>query len=110
MPNRPPHQTLIQEPLIQLLKKSASRSSALAGAMAPPAPKLGTGHGAREHSVVSRTAFERASDQPAEVIRIRYDNYSNLVAMGVIKVNRPYPHRPDPFPDSQAGYVPDPRR
>lgn len=97
-------------PAEQSREKSSSRNSALASAIPQPAPKLGTGHGAREHSVVSRTTFERANNQPDEVIRIRYDNYSNLVAMGVIRVNRPYPHRPDPFPESQAGYVPDPRR
>ncbi len=94
----------------QSQEKSTNRSSALAGAMSPPAAKLGTGHGERENSQVSRTSFERASDQPAEIIRIRYDNYSNLVAMGVIQPNRTSPRRPDPFPDSQAGYVPDPRR
>jgi hypothetical protein len=94
----------------QSQEKSANRSSSLAGAASPPAAKLGTGHGERENSQVSRTAFERASDQPAEIIRIRYDNYSNLVAMGVIQPNRSSPRRPDPFPDSQAGYVPDPRR
>lgn len=90
----------------QSQEKSNNRSSALS----PPAAKLGTGHGERENSQVSRTAFERASDQPAEIIRIRYDNYSNLVAMGVIQPSRSSPRRPDPFPDSQAGYVPDPRR
>jgi hypothetical protein len=94
----------------QSVEKSANRSSAIAGAVSPPTPKLGTGHGERENSQVSRTTFERASDQPAEIIRIRYDNYSNLVAMGVIQPSRSSPSRPDPFPDSQAGYVPDPRR
>jgi hypothetical protein len=67
--------------------------------------KLGTGHGEREHAPVSRTAFERASAQPDEIVQVRYDSRANLVAAGVI-VDAPWPRwgRPDPFP----GYVPDP--
>ena len=73
---------------------------------AQPAPKLGTGHGEREVSYVEHTTFDRLSDQPNEVIRIRYDSYENLVAMGVIRA--PLPARPDPFPDAPQRYVPDP--
>lgn len=65
--------------------------------------KLGTGHGEREWSPVERTAFERASAQPAEVVQIRYDSHANLVAAGVI-ASPPRWGTPDPFP----GYVPDP--
>jgi hypothetical protein len=67
--------------------------------------KLGTGHGEREHSPVSRTAFERATARPEELVQVRYDSHANLVAAGVI-VDAPWPRwgRPDPFP----GYVPDP--
>ncbi|HET6604129.1 MAG TPA: hypothetical protein VFG21_07935 [Xanthomonadaceae bacterium] len=69
---------------------------------------LGTGHGQREWSPARRTAFERATRAPAEVVAIRYDSHANLVAMGVIP--RPWqrwPRRePQPFP---AGFVPDPR-
>jgi hypothetical protein len=76
------------------------------------APKLGTGHGGRETSVVSNTSFERASSAPAEVIRIRYDSRENLVGMGVLRDWRSPRHdtRPDPFPESRVGqgYVPDP--
>jgi hypothetical protein len=75
--------------------------------------KLGTGHGAREYDSVTRTNFERASSAPAEVIRIRYDSYANLVAMGVIRDHhRPHDRSPNPFPDSfgNNGYVPDPPR
>ena len=76
--------------------------------------KLGTGHGAREESVVEQTSFERLQERPNEVIRIRYDSRANLVAMGVIRLPRDsYPPRPspDPFPDSAvASYVPDPAR
>ena len=68
------------------------------------AEKLGTGHGEREYSPITHTAFERASSQPSEVVQVRYDSYANLVAAGVIGRPRP-PVVPEPFP----GYVPDPR-
>jgi hypothetical protein len=70
--------------------------------------KLGTGHGARETSDVEDTEFDRASANPGEVIRIRYDSLANLVAMGVISGRPPLPPRPNAFPDSPARYVPDP--
>lgn len=73
-----------------------------------PAPKLGTGHGQRERSYVTHTEFERESNSPAEVIRIRYDSYANLLAMGVLQPARPAHPRPNPFPDGAIGYVPDP--
>ncbi len=81
-------------------------------ARAQGAPKLGTGHGGRETSVVSNTSFERASSAPVEVIRIRYDSHENLVGMGVLRDWRSPRHdtRPHPFPESRVGqgYVPDP--
>jgi hypothetical protein len=64
--------------------------------------KLGTGHGEREYAPIARTAFERATSQPAEIVQVRYDSHANLVASGVIAPRRALP---DPFP----GYVPDPR-
>jgi hypothetical protein len=73
-----------------------------------PAPKLGTGHGERERSYVTNTEFERESSSPAEVIRIRYDSYANLLALGVVQPPRPAYPRPNPFPDGAIGYVPDP--
>jgi hypothetical protein len=73
-----------------------------------PAPKLGTGHGERERSYVTNTEFERESNSPVEVIRIRYDSYANLLAMGVLQPPRPAYPRPNPFPDGAIGYVPDP--
>lgn len=80
-------------------------------ALAEPMARLGTGHGERESSWVTTTRFERAGQQPDEVIRIRYDSRENLVALGVI----PAPYRPpllpkaDPFPQSEhSAYVPDP--
>ncbi len=75
-----------------------------------PAPKLGTGHGARESSYVNHTEFERMQSQPNEVIRIRYDSLDNLFAMGVIKRPRPAAPAINPFPVSPGSqYVPDPR-
>jgi len=73
------------------------------------APKLGTGHGEREVSYVNHTEFARLQPQPNEVIRIRYDSFDNLVAMGIVA--RPHPTLPagNPFPASGAEqYVPDP--
>ncbi len=77
--------------------------------MAPaPAPRLGTGHGERETSVVGHTTFERRGARPDEIIRIRYDSRDNLVAMGIIPM-RPLPPRPNPFPGAvPPGYAPDP--
>lgn len=87
-----------------------------AGAAAPPsaqaesraaAPRLGTGHGERQWSGAEYTAFERAADEPDEVLTIWYDAYRNLARQGVVP-RRPAPrpsHRPDPFP---VGFVPDP--
>lgn len=81
-------------------------------ARAQAEPRLGTGHGGRETSVVSNTTFARASSAPAEVIRIRYDSHDNLVGLGVIREWRRPQHqpRPHPFPESRVGYgyVPDP--
>jgi hypothetical protein len=72
------------------------------------APRLGTGHGQRETSVVVNVDFEREHPQPNEVIRIRYDSRENLLAMGVIRQPNQRP-RPQPFPgEQQLGYVPDP--
>jgi hypothetical protein len=66
--------------------------------------KLGTGHGEREYSPTTQTAFERASSSPAEIVQIRYDSYQNLLASGVISRPRPIPRQPDAFPS----FVPDP--
>ena len=73
-----------------------------------PQQKLGTGHGARESSYVQNTTFDRLSSTPNEIIKIRYDSYENLVAMGVVP-GRPMWQTPNPFPDSsKQSYVPDP--
>ena len=89
-------------PKLEEVKPYASLSNAV------PAQKLGTGHGAREASYVQNTTFDRLSTTPNEVIKIRYDSYENLVAMGVVP-SRPWQSAPNPFPDSAAPrYVPDP--
>lgn len=76
---------------------------------APLVSQLGTGHGAREYSYVSHTEFERLQSEPNEVIRIRYDSYDNLVAMGIVRKPRPVPPAGgNPFPGSVSQYVPDP--
>ena len=67
-------------------------------------PSLGTGHGRSEVSRVTYTEFERATENPEEVIAIHYDTYANLVAMGVIRA--PRIAQPTPFP---GRFVPDPR-
>lgn len=77
-------------------------------APAAPAPRLGTGHGEREASHISHTSFERRSERPDELIRIRYDSRENLIAMGIIPTQA-VPPRPNPFPAGvQPGYAPDP--
>jgi hypothetical protein len=103
------------ESLTERIMGGADASASAEGALrkqqaAPmPAPKLGTGHGARENSVVSHTSFARLQAQPNEVIRIRYDSRENLVAAGVIREPAAHNPIPDPFPQSgNASYVPDP--
>jgi hypothetical protein len=77
---------------------------------AAPEARLGTGHGEREYSYAVDTEFHRMQSQPNELIRIRYDSFENLVAMGIVRKPRPAPHAPDAFPDSeQRHFVPDPR-
>jgi len=72
------------------------------------APRLGTGHGERETDRVGHTSFERRSQNPDEVIRIRYDSRENLIAMGVLPSDAA-PAWPQAFPGSRAPrYVPDP--
>ena len=91
------------------LNAPASGLGELAERARESAAQLGTGHGEREYSYVADTEFRRQQSQPNELIRIRYDSYENLIAMGIIR--RPYPasHAPDPFPESRdRRFVPDP--
>jgi hypothetical protein len=72
------------------------------------APKLGTGHGARENSPAEQVDFERAQPEPNEIVRIRYDSLENLIARGVIHRAATDSSRPDPFPGEEREFVPDP--
>lgn len=71
--------------------------------------ELGTGHGRREWSPVSRTHFVRSTRHPIEVSELRYDDYRALVARGIVPRQHRRPHRDAPraFPD---GFVADPPR
>lgn len=67
---------------------------------------IGTGHGEREWSPVSRTGFVRAARHPQQVHELRYDDYHNLVARGVLPRDGDWsPRRPRAFP---GGFVADP--
>lgn len=68
------------------------------------APRLGTGHGEREHSPTRYTRFRRASEVPLQIIAIHYDSRANLVARGIIP-GIPHYTEPQPFP---GRFVPDP--
>jgi hypothetical protein len=105
-----------QDALSATADEASAPPSAAAGAPADraraervPAPeaRLGTGHGARESSLVEDTEFERLHDRPDEIIRIRYDSYANLLAAGIIHARPPLLPRPDAFPGS-TGFAPDP--
>ena len=88
---------------------SSPRLAENAPSIMAPAEKLGTGHGAREASYVQNTQFDRQSTTPSEVIKIRYDSFENLVAMGVVPARPAWHPGPNPFPDStMPKYVPDP--
>lgn len=92
----------------------ASRSASAGSAYESDAvgQSIGTGHGEREWSPVGRTHFERASRSPAEVVQLRYDDESNLVALGVMPRpyrwdDRRYRDQPQAFPN---GFAADPPR
>jgi len=92
-------------------RRQGPAESSDAPAAAPPAQaatrdeRLGTGHGEREYAPTTATTFERATDRPAEIVRLRYDSVENLVAAGIVARPRRGRVDPDPFP----GFVPDPK-
>ena len=93
--------------------KDAGSGQGLAdAARAPPrdAPeRLGTGHGARETSVVRAVTFQRASARPDQRLEIRYDSLDNLIAAGIVPPPRVATTTPHAFPaDPPRDYVPDP--
>ena len=80
-------------PIRTLAERPFGQGRFALGGVAPfpsPAPqaKLGTGHGEREYSYVSHTEFARLQLQPNEIIRIRYDSFENLLAMGIVVSGR----------------------
>lgn len=89
--------------------KAAAPPAAAAESMARDegAQRIGTGHGEREWSPVSRTDFVRASRRPSQISELRYDDYATLVARGVVPRYPGYRQddRPHAFPD---GFVADP--
>ena len=82
----------------------APAREAAKSAAAPREERLGTGHGEREHAPTRHTAFDRASERPAEIVRLRYDRHEALLASGVIRPQHA-PTSPEPFP----AFVPDPK-
>ena len=88
---------------------AAGESARAYGSAQPPSERLGTGHGARETSVVRVTSFERASSVPDQRVQIRYDSYENLAAAGIVPPPRVAGMAPNAFP-ADPGYVPDPPR
>lgn len=100
---------------------ATAQAAAPAALAAPPAPaaaprpsmsmmrepeRLGTAHGQREWSVVTRTTFERLSSIPQGRTEIAYDSHARLVLAGVIPRSSA---RARAFPDDdQRGFVPDP--
>ncbi|HVN45691.1 MAG TPA: hypothetical protein VMT66_10705 [Steroidobacteraceae bacterium] len=89
--------------------KSADAARAPDRAAAPPLAHLGTGHGARAQSYVEFVDFVRSSDQPSEIVRIRYDSRENLIALGIIPHGTTLAAVPEPFPGSMPiHFVPDP--
>jgi hypothetical protein len=88
---------------------SARSDRAAAPAAKSAEPSLGTGHGRRVDSQAQYVAFERASDQPDEIVRLRYERRERLAAMGVLPQPPRWmrPREPEPFP-AALSFVPDP--
>jgi hypothetical protein len=85
--------------------RASSASPAPSAKAAARDERLGTGHGEREYAPTTQTSFERASERPAEVVRLRYDSAENLLAAGVVPRPRRGPVMLEPFPV----FVPDPK-
>ena len=90
--------------------RKADRSASTQGdaASAEAAPQgLGTGHGEREWSPVSRTDFVRASRHPQQVLQLRYDDRASLIARGILpRALHGWPPR-EPLRE-RTGFVADP--
>lgn len=83
-------------------RESAARA---AGNTDATRQSLGTGHGQREWSPVTRTTFVRASDRPDQTRQLRYDDRARLITRGVLPRRMPSVGRPQAFP---GDFVPDP--
>jgi hypothetical protein len=100
--------TLAPAPVQEARRARDAETASTDAARAPE--RLGTGHGAREGSLVRVTTFQRASTQPEQRIDIRYDSLDNLVAAGIVPPPRVATGAPHAFPaDPPREYVPDPR-
>jgi hypothetical protein len=88
----------------------ATEQRAMARDEAAAQQTLGTGHGEREWSPVSRTGFVRATRAPAQVIELRYDDYRTLVARGVMPRHWQPDWRDDDPEAFPGGFVADPPR
>lgn len=89
-------------------KEAAADATASArgtNAQAQSMQSTGTGHGARERSLARRTTFNRATTVPAQILRVRYDDWSGLVARGIVASPCCMQEAPHAFP---GGFVPDP--
>ena len=94
-------------------RKSAGAPGSAPAAAAGPS-NIGTEYGERESSSVVEVAFERRSPtHPAQVLRLRYDDYDGLEARGIDLSSLGYAYRyeaePEPFPYSQSRFAPPPR-
>jgi hypothetical protein len=94
-------------PLPSSSPEASKRGRAQSESLADAEVKLGTGHGEREASHITRVTFTRESDAPNEVIRIRYDSRANLLAMGIIRESFAW-RNPSLNPFPRDSYVPDP--
>jgi len=69
---------------------------------------LGTGFGKREKHEVHTTTFDKATDEPAVVATIYYDDLKGLRAQGInIKRQKRKNRLPDPFPADKGCTPPD---
>jgi len=84
------------------------RSDEAARAPAAPMPRIGTGHGRDERSVVQLVRFDRESSTPAQTLVVQYDRRENLVALGVLPSPTIAARDPNPFPGLR--FAPDPPR
>jgi hypothetical protein len=94
-------------------RKRKSAGATGSGSSAGPS-NIGTEYGERESSSVVEVAFERRSPtHPAQVLRLRYDDYEGLEARGIDLSSLGYAYRydaePEPFPYTRSRFAPPPR-